>query len=350
VDEDGIKLTSYFGERRRIDGEFVGNALVDLYRQREVAASILLRGAEGFGLKHHIRTNHSLTLSEDLPLTAIAVDTSARIKAVLDETRRINHRGLITMERTRFLSDEIGPLARVETSSEAAKLTVYFSRQDTVYLVPAFEVMCELLHRRSIDGATTLAGVDGATHGHRQRAHLFTRNADVPMMVVAVGEKKVIGAILPEIADLLREPRMTLERVQVCKRDGQLIDEPGTPPPYDDDGVTLWQKLTVYTSADARHDGQPIHRVLIRRLRSAGISGATTQPGIWGYHGRHVPHGDQHLIQLGRHVPAVTSVLDAPRRISTAFSIINELTAERGLVTCENVPILPPEVSDQPHG
>jgi PII-like signaling protein len=203
--------------------------------------------------------------------------------------------------------------------------------------------MCELLQRRSIGGAITLAGVDGTARGHRQRAHLFTRNADVPMMVVAVGEEKGIATVLPEIGDLLRHPRMTLERVQICKRDGQLINEPETPPPYGDDGMALWQKLTVYASADARYNGQPVHRALIRSLRSAGTSGATTQPGIWGYHGQHAPHGDQHLIQLGRHVPAVTFVVDAPQRISTAFGIIDELTTERGLVTCENVPVIPPQ-------
>jgi PII-like signaling protein len=343
VDQDGIKLTSYFGERRRAGGRFVGDALVDLYRQRGIATSILFRGAEGFGRKHHVRTNHFLTLSGDLPLTAIAVDTSARIKTVLDETRLINHSGLITLERGRFLSEEIEPPTLPETTGGAAKLSVYFSRRDTVFGVPAFEVMCELLHRRSIGGATTLAGVDGTARGHRQRARFVTRNADVPMMVVAIGETKAVGSVIREIGGLLRHPRMTLARVQICKRDGQLIKEPAAPPPYDDDGAAFWQKLTVYASADARHNGQPVHRVLVRRLLSAGISGATTQPGIWGYHGQHAPHGDQHLIQLGRHVPAVTFVVDAPRRISTAFGIIDELTSERGLVTCQNVPVIPPQ-------
>ncbi len=32
----------------------------------EIAASILLHGTEEFGLKHHLRTDRSLTLSEDL--------------------------------------------------------------------------------------------------------------------------------------------------------------------------------------------------------------------------------------------------------------------------------------------
>jgi PII-like signaling protein len=75
----------------------------------------------------------------------------------------------------------------------------------------------------------------------------------------------------------------------------------------------------------------------MRRLRSAGISGATTQRGIWGFHGDHAPHGDR-LLQLGRHVPAVTVVIDTPERIDAAYSVIDELTSERGLVTCETVP------------
>ena len=38
-----------------------------------------------------------------------------------------------------------------------------------------------------------------------------------------------------------------------------------------------------------------------------------------------------------RHVPAITIVIDAPGRIPAAFAVIDELTAERGLVTSEAV-------------
>ena len=337
MDEDCIKLTSYFGERHRADGKFVGEALLDLYGQHEIAASILLRGAEGFGLKHRLRTDQSLTLSEDLPVMAIAVDSRTRIKAVLDLTQQINRAGLTTLERARLLSEDIDPVGLSENFDEATKLTIYFGRQDRVFQVPAFEVICDLLHRRGIAGATTLVGVDGTARGRRQRARFLSRNANVPMMVVAVGAGESIGTVLPEMGGLLRHPLISLERVRVCKRDGQLIDRPEIPAAEDEDGMALWQKLTVYTSEAARHDGQPVHRAIVRRLRAAGISGATTQLGIWGFHGDHAPHGDR-LLQFGRHVPAVTIVIDAPRRISTAFGIIDELTSERGLVTCETVP------------
>jgi PII-like signaling protein len=40
---------------------------------------------------------------------------------------------------------------------------------------------------------------------------------------------------------------------------------------------------------------------------------------------------------LGRHVPTVTIVIDTPERIAGAYGIIDELTSERGLVTCETI-------------
>ena len=42
----------------------------------------------------------------------------------------------------------------------------------------------------------------------------------------------------------------------------------------------------------------------------------------------------------GRHVPAVTIVVDSPGRTRPAFDIIDELTREHGLVTSETIPAL----------
>ena len=105
---EAIKLTSYFGERHRTGGRFTADALIDLYGRHEIAASILLRGTEGFGLKHHLRTDRSLTLSEDLPLTTIAVDSRPRIESVLGPTLELNRAGLVTLERARLLDGEAG--------------------------------------------------------------------------------------------------------------------------------------------------------------------------------------------------------------------------------------------------
>jgi PII-like signaling protein len=79
------------------------------------------------------------------------------------------------------------------------------------------------------------------------------------------------------------------------------------------------------------------------------MSGATTLRGIWGFSGDHPPHGDR-LLQLGRHVPVVTVVIDTPERISAAFSVIDELTSEHGLVTSETVPAVRASAGGQQRG
>jgi PII-like signaling protein len=369
---DCIKLTSYFGERHRVGGRFVADALLDLYGSHEIAASILLRGTEGFGLKHHLRTDRSLTLSEDLPLTAIAVDSRPRIEAVLGPTLELNRPGLVTLERARLLtgtgltagtglsagtkltagtglSAEAGLPAGHGDRPGESKLTVYLGRQERVYRVPAFVAVCDLLHRRGVAGSTVLLGVDGTARGRRERARFFSRNAEVPMMVVAVGSGDRIGPLLPELGALLRRPLATLERVQVCKRDGRLLAPPAPLPAADEHGMALWHKLMIFGSEAAQHGGQPVHGAMVRRLRSAGISGATTLRGIWGFHGDHPPHGDR-VLQLGRHVPAVTIVIDTPERIATAFPIIDELTSEHGLVTSETIPALRAAAGDRRRG
>jgi PII-like signaling protein len=354
VNEEAIKLTSYFGERHRTpEGRFSADALLDLYGGHEVATSILLRGAEGFGAKRHPRTDMSLTLSEDLPLTAVAVDSRSRIEPLVEPTARITGSGLVTLERARLLRDDIGPtdveaVAPRYGTNEESKLTIYLGRQERVYRMPAFMAVCDLLYRRGIAGATALLGVDGTAHGNRERASFFSRNAGTPMMVIAVGSGKQILRVLPELGGLLRRPLLTLERVRLCKRDGEMLATPSVLPETDDSGMPVWHKLMVYTSEAALHHGQPVHRAIVRRLRIAGISGATTQRGLWGFHGDHAPHGD-HLLQIGRHVPAVTIVVDSPERIAAAFAIIDELTAEQGLVTSERVPAIRPAGARRQH-
>jgi PII-like signaling protein len=345
VNEDAVKLTSYFGERQRTGGRFAADALLDLYGRHEAAVSILLRGAEGFGASRHPRTDASLTLSEDLPLTAVAVDRRSRIEPLAAETARITGTGLVTLERARLLSGDIaaadGAASPRENINEETKLTIYLGRQERVYRVPAFVAVCDLLHRRGVAGATALLGVDGTAHGTRERASFFSRNTGTPMMIIAVGSGTSIGRVLPELGALLRRPLLTLERVRICKRDGKLLCAPAALPGTDETGMPLWHKLMVYTSEAALHDGQPLHRAIVRRLRAAGISGATTTRGVWGFQGDHPPHGDR-LLQLGRHVPTVTVVIDTPERIAAAFAVIDELTAEQGLVTSERVPAMQP--------
>ena len=186
---DCLKLTCYFGERHRTESGFVADQLLDVFGRGELATSIMMRGIEGFGLKHRLRSDTSLTLSEDLPAVAIAVDVRPRIEAVVDEVAAIPSIGLVTIEQ------------------------------------------------------------------------FFGRNADVPMMILAVGSGDRIAAVLPELDGMLPQPLLTLERLRIIKRDGVMVNRPQHIPRTDEQGRALFQKIMIFTSEDA---------IYAARARSAG--------------------------------------------------------------------------------
>lgn len=332
-----LKLTTYLGERDRTPRGLLADELLDLYARHALRTSVLLRGAEGFGALHHLRTDRLLSLSEDLPVVAVALDTEARIQAVLEPVLELQRRGLITLERSRVLEPGTATVQLPSELDQAAKLTLYLGRRERVDGKPAHVAICELLRRRGIAGASVLLGVDGTRRAQRARARFFSRNADVPMVILAVGSIRRIAQVLPELGELPDQPHLTLERVRVCKRDGELLAAPHVLPATDERGLALWQKLTIYSSQSARSGGHPLHLQIIRKLRESGAAGATSVRGIWGFHDDRVVHGDRFL-QLGRHVPVVTVAIDAPERIGRSFAIVDELTAEHGLVTSEIVP------------
>jgi PII-like signaling protein len=337
VNEDCLKLTTFFGDRDRVEHRLLADELLDIYGDCRLKVSILVRGAEGFGRLHHLHTDRLLTLSEDLPVVSIAVDSRERIESILDPVLQVQRRGLITVERARLLTGEVGHTQLPAPLDEATKLTVYVGRQERVCRQPAFVAVCDLLYRGGVAGATALLGVDGTNRGRRTRAKFFGRNAEVPMMIIAVGAGEKIGQVLPELGGLLHDPLFTLERVRVCKRDGELLARPHGLPGADQHGLAMWQKLMVYTSQAATFEGRPLNLEIVRRLRQSDSAGATCLRGMWGFHGDRPPHGDK-LFQLRRHVPVVTITVDTPERTARSFEIIDELTAEHGLVTSEMVP------------
>jgi PII-like signaling protein len=338
--EDGLRLSVYFGERDRADGRLLADALIDLFARHGLRTSALLRGIEGFGIKHRLQSERLLTLSEDLPLVALALDTTPRIEAVLEEVRALARHGLITLERARLLSGA-GLDAGLAPAPEPddIKLTIQLARQARVAGRPAYLAAVECLHQHGVAGASALLGLDGTAQGVRQRARFFARNAQVPLLIQSVGDRVTIARAVGELSGMLSESAMTLERVRVCKRDGALLAEPLAPPAIDAAGRAYWQKLVVYASEQSRNGRQPLHSALVRRLRAEGAAGATALRGLWGYHGDHRPHGER-FWSIHRHVPVLTVLVDTPANMSRWFEIVDELTRETGLVTSEIVPAL----------
>jgi PII-like signaling protein len=346
VTQPAWKLSAYFPERQRTvtDSEggtrptFLANQILDLFDHYKVATSVMVRGISSFGPVGVLRSDESLTLSEDPPAVIYAVDVESTITPLVDDVVAMTGRGLLTMERAQLVRGGVVPDLASAGDWDAIKLSVYVGRTVRVGRVPAFRVICDVLYRRGFAVASALLGVDGTAHGARYRAEFFSRNVDVPMMVVAVGSPQQVAGAVDEINAIVPNPLLTIERVELCKRQGELLGSPRYLPSTDEEGRPLWQKLTVHTTEGDTYDGAPIHQQIVRRLLASGIAqGATAVRGVWGFRSERRPLGDR-LFQIVRKVPVVTVIIDTPASIARSFEVVDELTAEHGVVTCEMVP------------
>lgn len=345
--QDGLKLTVYIGERDRWAGGLLADSLMDAFERRQVRTSVLLRAVEGFGLRHGLQSDRLLTLSEDLPILAVAVDVPARIDAALADVLEFTRHGLITLERVELAVADAAT-GSMALASGAVKLTVHLARHDRVGGRPAHVAVVDCMHRHGLDGASVLVGLDGTAAGQRRRARMLDRNRHVPLMILGVGGSEAVAGAAPEIAQMLDGANMTLERVQICKRDGVLLAEPREPPPAQD-GLSYWQKLVVYAGEGSRHEDEPLHGALVRRLRREGAAGATVIRGHWGFQGEQRPHGER-FWSLARHVPALTVLLDTPTNMRRWFAIVDQMTPHAGLVTSELVPAMRVGAPDRERG
>ena len=332
----GLKLTVYFGERDRAGGDLAARRLGELFAREGVRLAVLLRGIEGFGLKHALQTHRVLTLSEDLPLVWVAIDTPERIHEVTRQVDQLLPHGLVTLERAQ-VGDRAADLAI--DGEEAAKLTIYCGRGERSNGALAYHAVVDRLRDRGVEGASVLLGVDGVRSGIRRRPRLIGTNRDVPVMIIAVGSRERLAGALPALDEMLDRPLLTLERVRILKQDGVPVAPLLTPPAEDPEGLGLWHKVMVFTGEDAQAPGGhgPLYAELLRALKRAGAGGGTVLGGVWGYSGSGPAHGDR-FFSLRRRVPVVCVCVDRPQRVAELWPTIDAMTSHSGLVTGEFVP------------
>jgi PII-like signaling protein len=337
VSEPAIKLTTYFSERDRLGGAFVADALFDVYDRHQMRTSVLLRGIEGFGRRSRL-TDRLLTLSEALPLASVAVDRPERIERALPDVMEIARHGVITLERAVLAHGRDMERLQLEThGSRMLKLTVYGGRAIRSGGRAGYVEAVELLRRCGAAAASVLLAVDGTLHGGRRRARFFSRNAGVPLMLLAVGDARAMTAALPGLARLIEGAVATVEQVQLCKSAGELLSHPEAVAPQDPTGMRVWQKLMVHAEEQARYGKHPMYRELIRRLHEAGGAGATALRGVRGFYAEREPFFDR-ILSLRRNVPVHVVVVDTPEHMRLLWPIVDELTSESGIVTSELVP------------
>jgi PII-like signaling protein len=345
---DGLKLSVYFGDSLTTGAALSSDALMQRLAERRVRVAALMRGVEGFGINRRIHAERFPDISTDLPLLAMAVDERSTIESLLEDVDAAVPRGLVTLERaTLATGEDVAGATFPGGPGGAAKLTVYCGRGETVGGRPAHRAVVETLRRHGAAGAIVLLGVDGAVDGRRTKARLFAGNADTPVVIISVGSPRILERCLPHLRESLPDPVVTLENIAQLKHDGDLLEPP--PTRHGDADPDVWHTLRVYSRQSALVDGRSLHSELTRRIREVGGAGVTTVLGEWGFSSDETPYGDR-LGRLAGHAPTYTVYIDRPSKVAEVWPIVDDVTAEHGIVTWLVVPGYRERAGDRVHG
>ncbi|MFC3572038.1 DUF190 domain-containing protein [Streptomyces yaanensis] len=93
-----LRLTVFIGEHDRWHHKPLYAEIVHRAHAAGLAGASVFHGIEGFGASSLIHTSRLLSLSEDLPVAVIIVDTEERVRAFLPQLDELVAEGLVTLD------------------------------------------------------------------------------------------------------------------------------------------------------------------------------------------------------------------------------------------------------------
>lgn len=98
LDGTALRLTVLIGETDQFHHRPLYSEIVHRAHQAGLAGASVFRGVEGFGKSSHIHTTRLLSLSEDLPVAIVIVDTSEAVRAFLPQLDELVTQGLVLLD------------------------------------------------------------------------------------------------------------------------------------------------------------------------------------------------------------------------------------------------------------
>ena len=92
------RITVYVGEDDTWHHKPLYTEIVHRARAAGLAGASVFRGIEGYGASSRIHTSRILSLSEDLPVAVVIVDTAERVDGFLPQLEELVTEGLVVVE------------------------------------------------------------------------------------------------------------------------------------------------------------------------------------------------------------------------------------------------------------
>ncbi|HTN79322.1 MAG TPA: DUF190 domain-containing protein [Acidimicrobiales bacterium] len=92
------RLTIFVGESDHVGHHSLATEIVHRAHAAGLAGATMFRGIEGYGASNHVHTTRVLSLSDDLPIAIVIVDTEAAIRGFLPVLDELITEGLVVID------------------------------------------------------------------------------------------------------------------------------------------------------------------------------------------------------------------------------------------------------------
>ena len=108
------------------------------------------------------------------------------------------------------------------------------------------------------------------------------------------------------------------------------------------------KKLVIYVNEATRHEGRPVHEVLLHWLHDHGVAGATVTKAIAGY-GAHGGYHVSRSFRLREDVPIRIEVVESAERIHRILPFVYDMVP-RGLIEVQDTEVVKrtPQAGEEP--
>jgi len=97
------RLTIFVGESDHHGHTPLATEIVQRAHRAGLAGASVFRGVEGYGASNHIHTTRILSLSDDLPIAIVIVDTDEAIQRFVPELDELITEGLVILDEVEVI-------------------------------------------------------------------------------------------------------------------------------------------------------------------------------------------------------------------------------------------------------
>jgi CBS domain-containing protein/PII-like signaling protein len=225
------RVTIYLGESDTYQGEPLYLAILEQLKREGASGATVLRGLAGYGAHSRIHTASIVTLSSDLPIVLVWVDTPARVERVLPTLRSMVNAGLITLEEVDVI--QYAPGRRTAPLDGPVQDAM---RREIVTVAPTTPIvdLVQMLLQRGlrsvpvVDGAGKVVGIiaDGDL---LRRAHLAARVGLYAELSAAQVKTQIEGLSRAGLVagDVMTQPVITVTATDTLRTAAQQMTSRG---------------------------------------------------------------------------------------------------------------------------